>query len=1076
MNKFLWLFCLLSYYSYSQIGHTKVNFDHIDVNHGLSNNWVTGISQDKKGYIWVGTNEGINRYDGMGFTTYYKSDKEPNGLSGNYITKVITDSEGTVWVTVYQQGLFYYDPILDHFVSQSEFSKKCVVENIRELGEDELWAMGTLNGHSIVSIQNKKTKTWHTYQIMSSQEPVSDIFKISDSTYWVSIRNKGLIKWNRITNTLVENVSLREKLSLSILSIKKDYLNNIWFTSRDGLYKLSSTDQKFTTYGVNPKIKENSLPVNAALEVEPDGKYLWIGTENGGLCRLEILTNKIHLFKPKKGDDFSVADNTIRAIYKDRQQRLWFGTFTNGISCYDKHKYKFGQLDIELENDVVSSILKDTKGRIWLGTGDGLVMKDNGKVVVFKHIPNNPSSIDSNQILTVYQDSKGNIWIGTWNGGLNRYDEITQGFIHYESLKKNKVSFQGSNVYSIFERANGNGLLVGGFLGLNVLEDISQDKFRWFPDHEILSNNYIKKVFEDSNGFVWTGSTSQVNKLNLKNGERIRFFYDSAKNRGIRVNCIIEDRHHQIWIGSDQGLHLISEGKIQGLYTTANGLPSGEVMSIVEDDSDNLWITTAKGISKFNMTNRKFLNFDMSDGLISNAFKWNSSYKDKEGLIYFGCKGGVVVFDPDSISTNSFVPPVIITGFKVFNQPLTSDGNYNTLKQIITENKEVTLEYKNSDFTIDFVALNLTSSFKNQYAYKLENFDRGWVNTRGGRSAIYTNIDPGTYTFRVKASNNHGLWNETGTSLVIRILPPWWQTWWARLITIATLSSLILFIYRSWLKSQYLVKLQSLNRALDESTRMLAIKNEELLTSEDELKKSLEEQKQLSEVKNDFINNVTHEFKTPIATISGALEAIKLFNNENFTDKSKRYLDISQQQLERLNQLVEKVIETSKLDSSELILETQLTNIVHLVKICVENHRIYTSKNIHIESNVNEYMIEVDEFHFCNAISNLIDNSIKHGGNEINIRIFSQKDKLAIEVNDNGEGIPKQYAPYIFDRFYRIENSSKNKSKGFGIGLYYAKTIFEKHNGIIELFNRNTFRITLIPTISTLNGGVVIQS
>ena len=804
----------------SQPAQVKIKFEHLGVNDGLSNNHVTSITQDSKGYLWVGTNDGLNKYDGYKFTSYRTIPGDSNSLFNNTIKCVFEDSQGKLWVSTDSRGLYYYNRQTDQLISISEFSKKSLIESIKETENKDLWITGKHDGYATTAQLDRNTGKWNFHHVLSSTEPVADLIQLSENTYWISIRNLGLFVWDKLTNKIGENISVREKISTRIEKIKRDSFGNTWFISRDGLFKLAPNSTKFISYKAHAKVMGNSLPVDAVLDVTQEGKYLWIATENGGLCRLEIGANKITIFAHDKNDSKSITDNSVWIVYKDHENRIWAGTYSSGLWVYDKLKYKFQELSIPFENDIVNAICKDNLGRMWIGTEGGLLMKQGSKVFTYKHDARDNGSIDRDPVLSIIQDSRNTIWVGTWDGGLNRYNQKTNDFKHYKSLADNKFTFYDPNVFSIIEDPKMKEILVGGFQGLNILKDEKRDQFIRYIDERSLENNYVRVVFKDHKGYIWLGSQSQLNRFDPRTGERLVFYYDRVSGSGIFVNCILEDLKQRLWVGTNKGLKLLVNGVAQAAYTKEDGLPSDVVRSIVEDSHGNLWLSTTNGISRFNPQLKKFDNYDVSDGLLNNEFKPNSSFKDNDGYIYFGGKG-VNVFHPDSILINTHIPSVFITDLKLFNQSIKIGGDDKILAKHISETKEIFLDYEKSVFTLDFVALNFTSSNKNQFIYKLDGFDKDWVKVGAQRSATYTNLDPGRYTFHVNASNNDGIWNNEGAVLVIHILPPWWELWWVRASMVVIVFGALLFVYRTRIRDRYVSQLKDLNKKLESEMHMV---------------------------------------------------------------------------------------------------------------------------------------------------------------------------------------------------------------------------------------------------------------
>lgn len=875
----------------AQQSYLKIKFENLSVNEGLSNSRVTCIVQDRKGYLWVGTDDGLNKFDGYTFRNYRGTPGDTTSFFNNTIKSVYEDSTGTLWTSTDGRGLYTYDSKYDRFRSVKEFSRRCIIEKVRESQDGDLWVSGNFDGNAATARLNRKTSGWEIFYILRSTLPVSDIQQISDSLYWVSIKNLGLFKWNRFTNTLGDNISRREKMDTRVQKIKSDVYGNTWFATANGLYKLPPGQKDFVAFKAGSKSPGGSLPVNAILDIMPDGKNLWVGTENGGVCRLNILTNEISTFATDKNNPFSIRDNSVWVVYKDHQDRVWAGTFSKGLCVYDELKYKFHELDVELENDIVNAILKDHRNRLWIGTEGGLVMKDGRNTRIFKHNPHRPTSIQNNAVLSLFQDSRKNIWVGTWDGGLSRYNESSDDFTRFEGLADEDFSYYNTNVFSIREQSATKNLLVAGYQGLRVLED---ERFTKYVDAAYLDNNYLTAVCEDHEGNIWLGSHLQLNKLDHLTGERSRFYFEPSTGAGIFVNCILEDSKDRLWVGSNQGLKLLVDGKPRGAYTMANGLPSDVIRSITEDTRGNLWLGTSQGISMFDPGSHEFTNYSVNDGLLSNDFKKNSVFQASDGRVFFGGKG-VNVFYPDSVRINKHVPSVFITDLKLFNKSVPIGGTPDILSEHISGTREIFLDHDNTVITLDFVALNFTASNKNRFAYILKGFDKDWNDSGGSRSATYTNIDPGTYTFVVKASNNDGVWNHAGASLIIHVRPPWWETWWFRFTAAASGITAAVMLFR--LRTQ---RIRATNRKLgllvhnktkevlaqheqlSRSQVELANQNIRLQASEEELTQNLEQLKAIQDVLEER-NGIIEAKERQLRQIFNAVPAM-IFQFKRTTD------------------------------------------------------------------------------------------------------------------------------------------------------------------------------------------------
>ncbi|HTJ51219.1 MAG TPA: two-component regulator propeller domain-containing protein, partial [Cyclobacteriaceae bacterium] len=851
--------------SLGQSSFEKIKFSRVDVDNGLSNSNVTCFLQDSKGFLWVGTMDGLNKYDGYDFTIYRQQPGDTTGLLGNSIASIFEDSHGMLWAATTTHGFYYYNPLKDRFVVVPELSTYGEIVDISEDRNQTLWVTGVMRGQSFVANLNRTTNKWEHHYLFRSDARVVGIVQDSQDEYWLPVSPIGLFKWNRKTNALREISDA--SLNKLIVKIIPDDDANLWVATRNGLSKLNTKTETFRHFKTDLKHPEKAPLINVLHAMCRDGHYLWIATENGGLSRMDIRTEIFTNFKLDKSDPSSISDNSIWSVYKDHQSRIWVGTFSKGICVYDKIKNKFGELDISLPNDVVNAIWKDQKNRLWIGTEGGLVMQQGDHVKYYTHQRDNKSTLPNDPVLTIFEDSKNRLWFGTWDGGVSRYDEQHDNFINYTHDPANAFSLSDPNVYSIKEERATHRMLVSSYFGLNILEDERLHKFGKRFD-SVTWNNFLRVVFEDSHGIVWLGSYAGFTRYDLKQNTRTRYLFDALAGSGATINCINEDKEGTIWVGSNKGLHQVQNNILVKTFTTFHGLPNDNVNGILFDDHGNLWLGTYKGISKFDMQANSFTNYDINDGLVSNEFKRNSCFKSNDGQLYFGGKG-VSVFYPDSIKTNPHTPSVFLTGLKIIDKTINFGAEDSVLRYPIAETREITLKPEFNFFTIEYVALNFTASNKNQFAYKLEGFDNDWVNAGSQRFATFTNLDPATYIFRVKASNNDGLWNEKGTSIIIHVLPYWWETWWFKIILVISLVSgvILVFILRTrrmrrisveleLAVNQKTKELQQTNQALrkreaeiEEQNRMLTLQGEKMIAKNIELVSS---QQELS-VKSDLL-------------------------------------------------------------------------------------------------------------------------------------------------------------------------------------------------------------------------------
>ncbi|MBW8048879.1 MAG: hypothetical protein FVQ77_00770 [Cytophagales bacterium] len=792
-----------------KIKDTQSKFDNLTTADGLSNNEILDIFQDKYGFLWIGTYEGLNKYDGYQFQIYTNKPHDSTTISDNYISSITEDIYGNLWIGTLK-GLNKYDRNNELFINyfHDVDNKNSLSDNyVREIYADKsgiLWietADGVLNklvlsdskGSVNKGTSDKKRDPSpplaglgtrfkhfeHGSEYRHPNYPAHQIYEDKGGNLWIVSCGIGLIKFDRDEETM----KIYERGSKEIPGIKggclscilNDRYGNLWLGDQHWYTYLANRPDFFKHF---PKRQDfQKFPVGPVYDIIEDRRGLiWFGgyMREEGVCRYDVLKNKL-LFTPhNQNDPGSLIDNTINKIYEDRAGNIWIGT-GQGISKYSRNKYKFKHYrhivgdNNSLSSNRIRTIIEDDDGNLWIGTEDkGLDVFDR-KNGTFKNYRFNTANTKRDQVQVIYKDRSGTMWVGLWaaNNGLLRYDKKNDSFFIYN----NNYDW----IHDLFEDSKGNFWVgIWGNQGVKLF-DKQKGKYYQKQLHE-LSYLYSlsKKIYEDSKGYLWVGTTDgKLCRMNLENDEVEHFIYkphDSTTfwGGGDAITVIFEDSRGIVWIGSN-GLNKFNKEKRNfSHYTTENGLPGNNIGGMLEDDHGYLWISTDKGLVKFDTERETFRIYTESDGLQNNEFT-KAHCKLKTGEMVFGGMHGFNIFHPDSVVDNPHLPPIAITKFKVKNRQIVKDLN---------ENNNVTLSYDENNFVFEFAALDFTDPLKNQYAYKLADFDKDWTYCdAGNRIAKYTNIDPGDYVFKVKASNNDGIW-QNGIFVAITITPPYWETGW----------------------------------------------------------------------------------------------------------------------------------------------------------------------------------------------------------------------------------------------------------------------------------------------------------
>lgn len=833
--------------AYAQI--KNIIFDHINMDMGLSQSTILCITQDHEGYLWFGTQEGLNKYDGYKFNIFRSDISDPHTLSDNWITAILEDNEENLWIGTNAGGLNYFDCRQNKFFrfKHNESDPNSLSnDRILALYEDQkgnLW-IGTDGGG--LNRYIKKLGKFERYQF-SDDDPSfmnkNDVTSICEDEFgnlWWGTDGGGLYRLNWESGDF-QNFKNDPKNSHSlsddrISCLVKDSDNNIWIgTNGGGLNKFSVSDEKFQCYRHDPN-NSHSISNNYVYTIFEDvSGRLWIGTDDG-LNQFIPENKKFISVRSNPADPTSLSNNLIRSIYEDRGGILWIGTYSGALNKFDLKKSAFKNYrqnpanPNSLSDKNVWSIYEDDKGFVWIGTNNGLnkLNRENGEFIHYFHDLDEPNSLNHNIVRYVYQDRSGNMWIGTEGGGLDKLNTKINSFEHFVHDPNDTTSISDNGLRFIYEDKDGD-LWVGTVNGLNKLNRQRNIFKRYFHDPrdpQSISGNHIRYMYEDRRGALWVATFSGLSLFIKKEDKFINFKHNPSNSTSIsnnRVLCIYEDSQSRFWIGTYGGglEQLDREEFIFTHYTVKNGLPNDGIYGILEDKRGNLWLSTNQGLSKFNPKNQSFKNYDVNDGIQSNEFNGNAFHQNSKGEMFFGGINGFTVFTPREVMDNYNIPPIVISSFRKFDTEI-------NLHKTFSEIDKIELSYKDDFFSFEFAALDFTNPSKNKYFYKLEGFDKEWIYSRNRRYANYTNLDGGEYIFRVKGSNNDGIWNENGASVKLIIHPPFWQTWWFKFMVLLLLIFLVYSIITVRMKSVNAQK-RKLELEVTQRTRELNQSNYELL-------------------------------------------------------------------------------------------------------------------------------------------------------------------------------------------------------------------------------------------------------
>jgi ligand-binding sensor domain-containing protein/signal transduction histidine kinase len=810
----------------AQVGTLK--FDQISLEQGLSQSTVNAIVQDGLGFIWFGTQDGLNRYDGYSFTIYKQTLTDSTSLSDNGIWSLCRDSSGDIWIGTTRGGLNRYHAargVFTHFTHDSHDSTSISDNNITSVFQDSrgfVWAGTLTGGLNILAPGNNRfvclrhipfdstsladNAVWAVTEdrsgviwiatwgglcryIPSPQEQaapgsgslrryahdprrletiasnrIRTILAGRDGRIWIGTWGQGLDCLDPRSGAIVHYTASApppHRLSSNlILSLYEDDHGTLWIGTGDaGLNCLdlrTGDIEQFRHVANQPRSLNNDLICSL---YEDKGGILWIGTAAGGINVFDRLRNRFPHFQSTEHAPGGLSGNDVWSIAEDFSGSLWIGTYGDGLNCYNRSTGVFTQyknnprLHSSLAHNNVISLAVSHTGELWVGTeGGGLDRLDigTGKFAHYRHDPHDPSSLIQNEVTALHEDGGGNLWIGTNGGGLDRLDAARKAFVHFAPDETSSTALPAGTVLALCEDAAGY-LWVGTYGGGLACLDPATDRFQRFQSVQGqtsgLNNNTVLSLYADPSGILWIGT------------------YNGGLNAF--------DRKSNTW------RH----------YTESDGLPNNVIYGILPDRKGRLWLPTNKGLARFTPGTGEIRVFDATDGLQGNEFNQGATYRSRSGMLYLGGINGFNAFFPDSIRDNPHVPPVFLTSLRVFDRSV-------PLPQALSTTSSITFQHDQNFLSFEYVALGFTAPAKNQYRYMLQGLDKTWIDAGNRRYASYTNLDPGTYVLRICGSNNDGVWNDTGTSLAITIVPPYWQTWWFRIGAVAALAAILLLMYR----------------------------------------------------------------------------------------------------------------------------------------------------------------------------------------------------------------------------------------------------------------------------------------
>lgn len=994
-------------------------FYHFETNNGLNNNSVYSIIQDAKGYIWIGTKDGVNKFDGIRFSSI------PIISNHNAKNDIITslhlyqDKEKNLWLGT-EKGLFLYDSMHNNF---NIFSNH-LIGNISSVTEDTAKGFVYIINNNMLYRINRQNNTITYIRI---NETLHTLTGINNNTLWLANSYGEIVRYNLENNTYKKYNVFNQSPQVISYGIEKLYFLN------DSTLLIGTTNQGAKSFNIhtekyNDFLSENpdggDLYVRDFLKISDE--ELWIATERG-IFKYNLTDNAYERFVKNPNNIYSISDNAVYCLYQDTENGIWAGTYFGGIN-YAPRKYQYfekffeKQTENSLKGNVVREIVEDKNSNLWIGTEDNGLNKLDVKNNTFTHfVPNTKNSISSTNIHGLLAIDN-ELWVGTFDHGLDVINIHTGKIIRHYNYGNEENSLKSNFIHSI-ENSNDGKIILATSNGLYYYNK-EYDNFTQVPQTPL--NTFYSALLTDRQNNIWAGTFSRgIYCINTENNSVEKIELKGKNNQDIflskKITDIFQDTDNIVWIGTESGLFSYNiTTKAFKEYAVSNGLPSNFIYSIQEDDNKVLWISTSNGLVAINLKNHTTRIYDNNSGILFNQFNYKSSYKDKNGFLYFGGIKGLIKFNPALFSIDTFRPPLYITTLHLANG---TDVN-------IKKSGTVYLNHNQASFNINFAALEYTSPKSIQYAYKLEGSDYDWDTLQTNRTVYYNNLPHGNYIFNVTSTNAAGKWIDNLQQIKIIIRPPFYKSRLAYIlyiIAILTTSSLIIYFIR-------------------ERTR-------EKIRQKNAIKK-IEDEKKIYEAKIDFFTQVAHEIRTPLTLIKGPLE--KIIRSEELPLKLEKNVRIMERNTNRLLDLTNDLLNFRESETSKFSLNFKNVNFTKLTEeLIMRFQNAFDSKNIQLNFTATNHniIIAADEEALTKIISNLLNNAVKYGESKVDIFISDEDKNLVIaKIYNDGKTIPDELADKIFEPFFRYRNT---KEPGTGIGMALARSLTELHGGSLTYDGSN---------------------
>lgn len=1071
MKKHIASTLFLSLLSILQLTAQSHSVKRLGIEQGLSNNYVVSITQDKQGFLWFATEEGLNKFDGTRFITYYKNDLSHNnqGITGNELNRVYADSKRPIiWIATQRDGLNAYNYDEQTFTAYQHNPKNphsLITNDVTDISpstqnDDGLWVSTYYRGIEYLNINNGQFTHYNKSTVPSlPSNQTWTVLDGGDNNLYIGHVGSGFsifsLKDKSVKNFQNETGNPASLPGNDVFCIIKDANGNIWLGTNNGLALYNAANDNFITFRNNKNDKYATLCSRILSIRQLKDNRLWIASELNGIAILNLKQGmflspeELSIEYIQEGDDSrSLSNASARCIFQDSFDNIWIGTWGGGINFISSKPPLFTTLSYSpipnnensLNNKVASSLCMDRQGRVWIGTdGGGInVFEGEKRIAIYRK---ESGDIPSNFILASLQDSKGNLWFGSYQGGISYYDSRNKRFRSISLMGQSNL-----DVRTIYEDAQHN-IWVGYSGGIVVLNPLTMKIIQHYnTDNSELHSDFIRSIAQDKKGRFWIGTFGDGLGIYTPDLQKIKTFTQRDGFCSNTINQIIQDKQKRMWIGTGEGLVcFLSTNELNyKTYQRKDGLINTNICAITEDKKGNIWFSNNKGISCYVTNKGCFYNYDHSDDVPAGSFSSSCVTQSKNGQIYFGSINGVCCFNPDITMNEQPAPAAVVTEMKILGRLSNLENNDMIIN--LSKGQNVELSHAQNSFGLTFNVQNYSLVNQVEYVYMLKGLENSWYTVNENNSVTFRNIPPGKYEFLIKARIHNQKWPEEATSLTIRINPPLWLTWWAKLIYILVSISITYLILHAYKKKLDLESLYTLE------------------------KKNHEQEQELNQERLRFYTNITHELRTPLTLILGPLEDMQ--KEASLPAKQAQKLSVIHQSALRLLNLINQILEFRKTETQNKKLCVSKGNIAPLIyEIGLKYKELNQNTKIdfRIQIEKEEMFLFFDKEIITIVLDNLISNAIKYTEQgcvtlSLHQTMRNEVAYTEIKVSDTGYGISAEALPHIFDRYY--QESSKHQASGTGIGLALVKNLVTLHEGEIRAESiqneGSTFYISLL--------------